>query len=133
MDATGVGSGTPPQIWRRFRTAGVKRGFVAPIKVAEKPTKKPPDLMTGEFAMLKDQMAWDVREWLRTDPGAMLPPDENLMEELSAISYEVTNKGEIKIDNKPTLRGKLGRSSDNFDALCLTFAPPRQRVIVKMA
>ena len=133
IDATGIGSGTAPQVWRRFRTAGVKRGFVAPIKVAEKPTKKPVDMITGEFAMLKDQMAWDVREWLRTDPGAMLPPDENLIEELSSISYEVTNKGQIKIDNKQTLRGKLGRSSDNFDALCLTFAPARSKVIVKMA
>lgn len=132
VDATGVGAGTPPQVWRRLRQAAVKRAFVSGIKVAEKPSKKPPSEMVGEFYMLKDQLAWDVREWLRTDPGAMLPPDEQLLEELSAISYEVTNKGEIKIDNKETLRGKLGRSPDNFDALALTFAPQRNKVVIKM-
>jgi hypothetical protein len=132
IDATGVGSGTVPQVWRRLRTAGVKNLFVSGVKVAEKATKLPPSETVGTFYMLKDQIAWDVREWLRTDPGAMLQPDEQLLEELSVISYEVTNKGEIKIDNKPMLRAKLGRSPDNFDALTLTFAPKRRKVVVKM-
>jgi hypothetical protein len=132
VDATGVGSGTVPQVWRRLRTAGVRNTFVSGVKVAEKPTKLPPSETVGTFYMLKDQISWDMREWLRTDPGAMLPPDEQLLEELSVVSYEVTNKGEIKIDNKPMLRAKLGRSPDNFDALTLTFAPKRKKVVVKM-
>ena len=66
-------------------------------------------------------MWWSCREWLRTDPGAMLPPDELLIEELQAPTYEV-HKGKIRVMKKATMREVLKRSPDRADALCLTFA-----------
>ncbi len=76
----------------------------------------------GEFHRLRDQLWWTVREWLRTDPGAMLPPDESLIEELSIPTYEIKD-GKIKIMSKDVMRELLGRSPDRCDALCLTFSP----------
>ena len=75
----------------------------------------------GEFAQLRDQLWWMCREWLRTDPGAMLPPDEQLLEELAAPTYSVKG-GKVKVMDKKTMREILKRSPDRADALCLTFA-----------
>ncbi|MEM7345429.1 MAG: hypothetical protein AAF485_14405 [Chloroflexota bacterium] len=74
IDATGVGSGVAPKMSRN----GCKAHS---IKVASSPTVA---VEEGEFHLLRDQLWWLTREWLRTDPGAMLPPDERLLEDLNA-------------------------------------------------
>jgi len=110
VDATGVGTGVAPQMKR----AGCK---AMSIKVAESPTEKN---IIGEFKILRDQLWWMCRDWLRMDEGAMLPPSETLIEELAIPTYEVKN-GEIRIMNKDTMKEILKRSPDEADALCLTF------------
>lgn len=110
VDATGVGAGVAPHMQRA--------GCVASgLKVASSPTQR---TELGEFRILRDQLWWECREWLRTDPGAMLPPDEALLEELQTPTYEVVN-GKIRIMKKDTMRELLKRSPDRADALCLTF------------
>ena len=113
VDATGVGSGVAPHM----RTLGCRSNAV---KVASSPTEK---TEMGEFRNLRSQLWWSCREWLRTDSGAMLPPDEALLEELACPAYEVVN-GKIEIMKKPTMRELLKRSPDRADALCLTFYQP---------
>jgi hypothetical protein len=114
VDATGVGSGVAP-LMRRSGCSAV------PVKVASSPTEK---TELGEFGTLRDQLWWACREWLRVDPGAMLPPDELLVEELQTPTYEVKN-GKVKVMDKATMRELLKRSPDRADALCLTFYQPR--------
>jgi len=92
---------------------------VRPVHVASAPSQAAQE---GEFGLLRDQLWWAVREWLRTDPGAMLPPDAQLADELSAPTYH-TRRGKLIVSNKDELRDRLGRSPDRADALCLTFAP----------
>lgn len=119
VDATGIGSGVAPAMARRGRESDVRS---VAVKVGEKPTKIiKSDL--GEFQLLKDQLWWAMREWLRTDNGAMLPPEPLLLEELKAMSYEVTNYGKIRVTPKDVIRDRLKRSPDRADALALTFAP----------
>jgi hypothetical protein len=74
----------------------------------------------GWMRILRDQLWWACREWLRTDPGAMLPPDELLIEELQTPTYEV-DRGKIRVMKKDTMREVLKRSPDRADSLCLTF------------
>jgi hypothetical protein len=50
----------------------------------------------------------------------MLPPDEDLVEELQTPTYEVQN-GKIRVMPKNVMRELLLRSPDKADALCLTF------------
>ena len=110
VDGTGVGAGVAPHMQRLgCNSTGVK--------VAASPTEK---TEMGEFFILRDQLWWAVREWLRTDTGAMLPPEDGLMEELLIANYEVMN-GKIRIMKKTTMRELLKRSPDRADALCLTF------------
>ena len=110
IDATGVGAGVAPAMQRQGSTA-------IPVKVASSPTQR---TELGEFQILRDQLWWACREWLRTDPGAMLPPDELLLEELQTPTYEV-DRGKIRVMKKATMREILKRSPDRADALCLTF------------
>jgi len=110
VDATGVGAGVAPHMQRAGCSA-------YPVKVASSPTQS---TEMGEFNLLRDQLWWACREWLRTDPGAMLPPDEELAEELATPTYEVTG-GKIRVMKKDLIRELLKRSCDKADALCLTF------------
>ncbi len=112
VDATGVGAGVAPHLQRKGHSA-------SPVKVAASPTER---TEMGEFHILRDQLWWSVREWLRADGGAMLPPDELLIEELLTPTYEVKN-GKIRIMRKDIMRDLLKRSPDRADALCLTFTP----------
>ena len=50
-------------------------------------------------------------------------PDDELLEELQAPTYEIVN-GKIRVMKKDTMREVLKRSPDRADALCLTFATP---------
>ena len=116
VDATGVGAGVAPHM--------VRRGAIAhSVKVASAPTFA---TELGEFTQLRDQLWWQAREWLRTDTGAMLPPDEMLIEELAAPTYTIRS-GKIKVMDKATMRDILKRSPDRADALCLTFLVGRKQ------
>lgn len=112
VDATGVGAGVGPHMARQGCRANS-------VKVASAPSIS---TELGAFGILRDQLWWAVREWLRTDPGAMLPPDAELCEELTTPTY-TTKTGVIKVMAKETMKELLGRSPDKADALALTFAP----------
>lgn len=110
VDATGVGVGVAPHMQKAGCSA-------TGVKVASKPTER---TELGEFYILRDQLWWAVREWLRVDEGSMLPPDEALIEELSVPTYDIQN-GKIRVMVKDVMKELLKRSPDRADALCLTF------------
>lgn len=113
VDATGIGAGVSPVM----KSNGCRANAV---KVASSPTESSE---FGEFRNLRSQLWWACREWLRIDSGAMLPPDNDLLEELSTPTYEVRN-GKVEVMQKHTMRELLKRSPDRADALCLSFYQP---------
>jgi hypothetical protein len=112
IDSIGIGSALPSLV-----SAGGVPGVG--VKTSERATSKSE---VGEFNRRRDELFWNVREWLRADAGSMLPPDEGLLEELQVITYSIES-GKIKIMAKDDIRNLLGRSCDRADALCLTFSP----------
>jgi hypothetical protein len=131
VDGTGVGAGVAPTIVREARRDALETGDksltdirAVTVKVSEKPRRyiKQFDLH-DEFAMLRDQIWWCVRVWLKDSPESMLPPDRELLEDLRTVQYEKNNRGKIKIESKKELRKRLKRSTNRGDALALTFAP----------
>ena len=116
VDGNGVGAGVAPHMMRKGYPA---RG----VKTQEKPDDREKEPEFGEFYILRDQLAWQVREWLRADPTSMLPPDEELIEELSIPTYSIEGRW-VKIMKADVLRDILKRSPNKFSALCLTFAKP---------
>jgi len=71
---------------------------------------------------MRDYLYWCVRVWLESG-DAMLPPDDDLEEELTVLTYERDDKQGIKVMGKDAIRSALGRSPDKLDSLALTFAP----------
>lgn len=119
VDSTGVGSSVAPTMNNEDCKANR-------IMVAFKPTYK---IDLGEFGIMRDQIAWGLRNWLMTDNTAMLPPNVKLLEEMRIVTYEIKN-GLIKIMPKEIMKKHLGRSPDFFDALCLTFAPDNPKTTI---
>jgi len=126
IDGMGVGAGVAPAMARQGREFKIR---AVSVKANEKPTKMTTE--KGEFKILRDQMWWELREWLRTDPGAMLPPDYMLIEEITAPFYQEKN-GKIMVTDKETLRDMLKRSPDRADALCLTFSPFERPKVIRL-
>jgi hypothetical protein len=129
IDGMGIGGSVAPTMMRTGRQKGLERGEnwdirTVSVKVSEKPNNFIKTEL-GEFKIMRDQLWWALREWLRTQE-AMLPPDRMLLEELTAVSYDIPQDGKIRITDKEKIRDRLKRSSDRADALCLTFYPVRR-------
>ncbi|MHC4748348.1 MAG: hypothetical protein ACYTFW_00605 [Planctomycetota bacterium] len=133
IDGTGIGSSVAPSVIRMERDDNPKSEMRAvTVKVAGKPTPGSA-IEQGEFYQLRDQLWWAVRDWLREDPTAMLPPDPYLAEELCTPTYSIPPQhGRIKVLGKDELRLKLKRSPDRADALCLTFVPEQKAKVMKV-
>lgn len=61
----------------------------------------------------------DMREWLAT---ADIPDDEDLKAELIAPEYYYNDKEQMLLERKEDVKVRLGHSTDEADALALTFA-----------
>ena len=112
VDANGFGAGTAPALRRvGINAVGVKTQVRA-TEVCEE----------GEFDRMRDQLLWQVRLFLKDNPAAMLPNDDELREELQVLRFWDKN-GRVKITDKDTIRDMLKRSPNKLDSLALTFSP----------
>lgn len=111
IDANGVGYGVSPHMRRLGCNA---HGIMV---------QSAPNVQTelGLFRIMRDQLLWLTREWLRTDPGAMLPPGELLIEELGIPTYEIIN-GKVCVMSTDEIKENIGRSPDDLMSLSMTFA-----------
>ncbi len=87
---------------------------------------------SGKFRLtnIRTAMYWKLREALdpETGDGLMLPPDRELLADLTAPLYEVRSSG-IVCEAKESISERLGRSPDKGDSLCLAlWQTPRFRV-----
>ena len=89
-----------------------------------------------EFANMRAYLLWAIRDALDPAYGfnLMLPPDDQLMQELTEIHYVVMSNGKIKIEKKEDIKSRIGRSPDKADALSLAFYPidPSQNGFIEM-
>lgn len=136
VDATGIGAGA----WARMKHRGcnANRIMVQSRKDLEF-YEKTEELDESEFSgfdSVRSQMLWGLREWLRTDKGAMLPPDEELDEELIIPTYGKDNKERLAVCKTDTMKEKLhgGRSPDKLMALAIRWAvrPVRKSGVVEV-
>lgn len=78
-----------------------------------------------EFLNMRAFCYWALRDWLdpanRTD--AMLPPSDEIMQDLTETRWEVMSNGKIKLEPKEDIQKRLKRSPDFGDALANTFWP----------
>lgn len=80
------------------------------------------------FANRRSELWWNLRELLNPNPKAnpepvALPPDDELLADLSGVKYKITSRGQIEVEKKEDMKKRLGRSPDRADAVVLAFAP----------
>jgi len=112
VDVIGVGAGVTDML----REQGYKRtvAFNASAGTARKDR-------SGELGFINARASawWALREALDPafDPTIALPPDDELIGDLSAPRYLVTSAGKIQVESKDEIRKRLGRSTDAGDAV----------------
>ena len=78
------------------------------------------------FTSMRSAAWWGLRERLDPDTGddLALPPDERLTGDLVAPKWRVLSGGRIQVESKDDIRKRLGRSTDDGDAVVMALAPP---------
>lgn len=76
------------------------------------------------FLNLRAELWWTLREHLNPDQAAnknylVLPPDEELLADLTAPKYKYTSRGQIQVESKEDMKKRGKRSTDLADAVCL--------------
>ena len=125
IDTIGEGAG----VYSRLEELGGDSRLLISCKYSAGAKIRDRDLtdVTGQyrFANLRAYLFWAVRDWLdpKNDTGAMLPPDDQLAEEMSEVRWSFRSDGRVLIEKKDEIKKRLGRSPDRFDALANTFYP----------
>lgn len=121
MVVVDLGGGYGSSMYEHLRANGVE---VSGYKGAERGIGR---TLCGKFSFNNQRSAalWKFREAL--DPGQpggspiMLPPDQELLADLTAPTYEPDAK-EIKVQSKQKVCARLGRSTDRGDAVVMAWA-----------
>lgn len=123
VDVIGVGSGVADRLREVVREEGYP-WLVVDVNVAE--SVKGEYLDKGDPApdSHRDELWWEVREWLKE--GASLPADDDILAgELTSPIFKVTSKGKIKIESKDDMKKRGLPSPNKADAVCITFSQER--------
>ncbi len=76
------------------------------------------------WANKRAEMWGELRDWLADPGGASVPDDDVLDAELTAPGYKYNANQQVVLEDKDSIRARLGSSTDGGDALALTFAAP---------
>ncbi len=116
-----MGGGYGGQALQRLQDNGIA---CHAFKGAERATSRTADRKLS-FANMRSQAWWKLREALDPDqPGGSpvaLPPDRELLADLTAPSYEIGPQG-IKVEPKESVTARLGRSTDRGDAVAMAWS-----------
>jgi len=80
---------------------------------------------SGELGFVDMRSAgwWTLRELLMDENSQMaLPPDDKLTGDMTAAKWREMSGGKIKVESKDDIRKRLGRSTDDGDAVMMAFA-----------
>ena len=115
VDAIGYGAGVVDRLQEQ-------REPVVGIEVSRAPIDE------ERFADLTSELWWNLREMLNPDPLAnpnpiALPPDDELLGQLTSRRYSYTSRGQVKVESKDEMKRRGLPSPDRADAVVLAFAP----------
>jgi hypothetical protein len=116
VDVIGVGAGVYDELVDEVGDRAV------PFNASEGTTKRD---RSGELGFTNKRSAawWNLRELLDPDGGeeVALPPDDLLTGDLTAPKWRVMAGGRLQVEGKDDIRKRLGRSTDDGDAVVQAF------------
>lgn len=118
VDVIGIGAGVVDRLLETTKELVV--GFNASEKTDRRDR-------SGELGFSNKRAAawWNLREMLDpdSDHGVALPPDDLLIGDLTSPTWRVMSGGKILVESKDDIRKRLGRSTDDGDAVVMAFWP----------
>lgn len=117
VDVIGVGSSV-------YDTLRAQRAAVVPINFAAGVDQRDRARVLS-FANVRAFAYWSLREMLDPDKGdgLALPPDRALLADLTAPHWQMRPTG-VLVESKEDIKKRLGRSTDDGDAVALACCPP---------
>lgn len=118
IDKIGIGKGICDRADELVRDGNLLAGQIEGINVGEAAANK------EEFANLKSELSWSVRERFQSGDIDIDPEDEDLAAQCCGVKYYTTSRGQIAIESKDDYKKRLKTNSpDEWDTLVLAFAP----------
>lgn len=124
IDTLGVGQGVTSRLREMFEAGDAPWRPVAFVGAASSNLVN----LTREYGFVNNRSAawWMVREALdpQNERGAMLPPDPELVADLTAPTWSIGQAGQppkIRVQPKDQVKLKLGRSPDFGDAVAMAY------------
>ena len=96
-------------------------GSLYPFNAGERTDMLDSSMELG-FADKRSASWWNLREKL-LDGKIALPPDDKLTGDLTAPKWNIISSGKIKVESKDSIKKRLGRSTDDGDAVVMVFWP----------
>ena len=132
IDTIGEGAGVYSRLHELMLAHSIPNNSVTSAKFSEGAKGKRDYTGQRTFANMRAYCLWAIRDAL--DPAfdshrepLALPPNDDLVQELCEHHWELKSNGDIIIEEKDTIKARLGRSPDDSDALALTYFPPKVR------
>jgi hypothetical protein len=114
IDVIGVGAG----VYDRLREEGL------PVRAFNAAARTNFIDKSGEFGFSNVRSAawWNMREMLDDENSDIaLPPDDMLTGDLTAPKWRVLSGGKIQVESKDDIAKRLGRSTDDGDAVVMAY------------
>lgn len=112
VDVGGLGAGVVDRLFE----LGF-RDIVMPINAGSSPTD------ANKYKNKRAEMWGEMRLWL-SEPPVQIPDSDSLHSDLCGIKYKFDSNSRLVMESKEEMKKRGVRSSDEADALCLTFALP---------
>ncbi len=123
IDLIGIGAG----VFDRLREQKFKvKPFNASASAPDRMRDRSKEL---EFLNARAAAWWTFREKLDPAFGSdiCLPPDDRLTGDLCAPHWKMTSGGKVQVESKDDIRKRLGRSTDDGDAVVMAFYEEQSR------
>jgi hypothetical protein len=124
VDAIGLGAG----VYDRLAELKRQQYLATPIIAVNVATKAPEVAHPADARprLLRDYLWLAVAQWLREEAPVFCAEDrgacEDLAGELASVGYRIDSHGCLVVEDKDSIRKRLGQSCDLADALGCTFA-----------
>lgn len=115
VDTIGVGAGVEDQLKNNFNYEKVN-GF----KVSQKAVNY------DKYLNKRAEMYWQLRQGLKEGEFEIGVHDEDIENQITAIKYEFSSNGQLKVESKKKIKKRIGESPDTADSICMAFYKGRK-------
>lgn len=134
VDSIGEGAGVYSRVEEKLKSEilpdiemrGLDPVKVVSVKFSESAKHYRDITEVRQFANMRAYCYWSIRDHLDPNidgPRLCLPPHEDLHFDLTELRWKIRSDGRIIIEPKEDFKKRVGRSTDDGDALAVTYSP----------